>query len=270
MFRKTSISADVTLFPFLSKNMSEHVRTNYIYSLMRDTTKIKHSFIALELHLKEALKESGITAEKVINVFSQDDPRFCEVFKECDSIDKVFDKKGKHWSFIDYTLIELLIGCFFEEEEHKLNLEMKAYITKFNKYARRRVCECPSNMFGDKEENEKTLVFKIEECNFKTMTVNELKKLCSDLNLAIGKHHLRLLKTDLGCIQLTFRALPSAEEMIQKLTREEQQALRNMGVLNITYGEKSLNLVSLAGKITEHEDDEEAAKNSESGIATDS
>ena len=207
------------------------------------------------------MKKLGITVEKVIQVFSRDDASFHEVFKECDSIDKLFNEGGKHWSFFDYALIKLLIDCLLEEN-HELNLRLKSYITDFKKYARRRVCECPSNVFGDEEENEKTLVFKIEECNFETMTLNELEKLCSNLNSAIGSYHLRLLKTDPGCVQLTFRALPSADEMIQKLTREEQQDLRKMGVISITYGEQT---ASLSGKIAEHEDDEEAAKDSESG-----
>ena len=240
--------------------MAKHVRTNLIHYLMKDTTKIKHGFITLEFRLQEALKELGITAEKVIQIFSREDPRFHEVFKECDSIDKVFNEGRKYWSFFDYALIELLIGCLFGEK-HDINLRLKAYITDFQKYARRRVCECPSNVFGDKEENGKTLVFKIEECNFETMTLKELEELCFNLNSAIGSYHLRLLKTDPGCIQLTFRALPNADEMIQKLTKEEQQALRNMGVLSIIYGEQTLNLVSLSEKIAE-----EAAKNSESGM----
>ena len=242
--------------------MAKHVRTNLIQYLMKDTIKIKHRFIALVFRLQEALEKSGIAIKKVIDVFSQADPRFREIFKECDSIDKIFDEGGKHWSFFDNALIELLIDCFFGEG-HELNLQLKAYITEFKKYAKRRVCECPSNVFGDKEENEKTLVFKIEECNFETMTLNELEKLCFNLNSAIGSYHLRLLKTDPGCVQLTFRTLPCADEMIQKLTREKQQALRNMGVLSITYEEKTLNLVSLLEKIAEHE---ETAKSSESGI----
>ena len=263
MASKKPAELDKAPFPFLSKDMAEHVRTNRLHSLMSNTTKIKHSFIALEFHLQEALKKSGITAEKIIQVLSRGDPGSHEAFKECDSIDKVFNEGEKHWSFFDYALIELLISCLLKEE-HELNSRLKTYKTEFKDYARHRVCECPSNVFGDEEENEKPLVFKIEKYNFETMTLNELEELCFKLNSAIGSYHLRLLKTDQGCVQLTFRALPSPDEMIQKLTREEQQALRNMGVLSITYGEQTLNLGS--GKIAEHEDDEEAAKNSESGI----
>ena len=237
--------------------MAKHVRTNLIHSLMSDTTKIKHSFIALEYRLQEALKKLGISAEKVIQLLSREDPRFREIFKDCDSIDEIFNEGRKYWSFFDYALIELLIICFFEEE-HELNSRLKTYKTEFKEYARRRVCECPSNVFGDEEENGKVLVFKIEDCNFETMTLNELEKLCFDLNSAIGSYHLRLLKTDPGCVQLTFKALPSADKMIQKLTREEKQALRNMGVFSITYGEQTLNL---SGKIAEHEDGEDVAMN---------
>ena len=71
-------------------------------------------------------------------------------------------------------------------------------------------------------------------------------------------------------IVMTLVLVMQAIEILQlhadeKLTRgEEHQALRNMGV---PYGEQTSNLL---GKIAEHEDDEEAAKNSESGILIDS
>ena len=240
--------------------MPEHVRTNFIFRLSKDTANIKNKFIALEIRLCRALR-SETTAEEIIRIISKKDDKFREVFKNCDTIDELLDEAEQHWSFFDYDLIQLFIDCIFEEE-HQLMVRLKAYITQFKEYAKRRICECPSNVFEDKKKNGKVVVFKIEECNFETMTVDELKNLCFHLNSAIGSYNLRLLKTDPGCVQLTFRALPSADEMIQKLTREEQQALKNMGVLSITYGEETSNPVSQLGEIPESEDDE----NTTSGI----
>ena len=243
--------------------MPEHVRTNFIFRLSKDTDDIKNKFIALEIRLRRALK-SETTAEEIIRIISKKDDKFREIFKDYDTIDKLLDEAEQHWSFFDYNLTQLFIDCIFEEE-HQLMVRLKSYITLFKEYARRRICECPSNVFEDEKKNGKVVVFKIEECNFETMTVDELKKLCFQLNSAIGSYNLRLLKTDPGCVQLTFRALPSADEMIQKLTREEEQALRNMGVLSITYGEQTLNLVSPSEEMAEHE---EATKKITSGTYT--
>ena len=242
--------------------MPDHERTNLIYRLKEDTASIENDFISLEFQLRRALKRSESPAKEIIRIITRKNHRYREIFEDCDTIDKLFDEAEKHWSFFDYDLIELFINCIFEDEHH-LMVRLKAYISYFKEYARRRVCECPSNVFEDEKKNGKVVVFKIEECNFEAMTVGELKKLCSRLNSAIGSYKLRLLKTDPGCVQLTFRALPSADEMIQKLTREEKQALRNMGVLSITYGEQTLNLVSPSEEMSEHE---KTTKKTTSGI----
>ena len=243
--------------------MPEHERTNLIHRLKEDTESIENDFITLEFRLRRALIRSEITAKEIIRIIMRKNHKYREIFEDCDTIDKLLDEAEKHWSFFDYNLIELLILCLFEDEQHHLKVLLKDYIASFEKYARRRICECPSNVFEDEKKIGKVVVFKIEECNFEAMTVGELKKLCSRLNSAIGSYKLRLLKTDPGCVQLTFRALPSADEMIQKLTREEKQALRNMGVLSITYGEQTLNLVSPSVEMAEHE---EATKKTTSGI----
>ena len=244
--------------------MPDHERTNLIHRLKEDTASIENDFIALEFRLRKALIRSENTAKEIIHIIMRKNQKYCEVFEDCDTIDKLLDEAEKHWSFFDYDLIELLILCLFEDEQHHLKVLLKDYIASFEKYARRRICECPSNVFEDEKKNGKVVVFKIEECNFEAMKVDELKKLCSRLNSAIGSYKLRLLKTDPGCVQLTFRALPSADEMIQKLTREEQQALRNMGVLSIIHGEEILNLLySPSEEMAKHE---EATKKTTSGI----
>ena len=205
---------------------------------------------------------SEITAKEIIRIITRKNHRYREIFEDCDTIDKLLDEAEKHWSFFDYDLIKLLILCLFEDEQHQVKVLLKDYVANFKEYAKRRICECPSDVFEDENNNGKVVVFKIEECKFETMTVNELKKLCSRLNSAIESYKLRLLKIDRGCVQLTFRVLPNADEMIQSLTREEQQALRNMGVLSITYGGQTLNLVSPSEEMAEHEE----AKKSTSGI----
>ena len=242
--------------------MPEHERINLIDRLKEDTADIENDFITLEFRLRRALIRSEITAKEIIHIITRKNHKYSKIFQDCDTIDKLLDEAEKHWSFFDYNLMELLILCLFEDEQHHVKVLLKHYVASFEKYARRRICECPSNVFEDEKKNGKVVVFKIEECNFETMTVNELKKLCSRLNSAIGSYKLRLLKTDPGCVQLTFRVLPNADEMIQKLTREEQQALRNMGVLSITYGGQTLNLVSPSEEMAEHEE----AKKSTSGI----
>ena len=245
--------------------MPEHERTNLIHRLKQDTASIENDFINLEFRLRRALMRSEITAKEIIHIITRKNYKYREIFEDCDTIDKLLDEAENHWSFFDYDLTELLILCLFEDEQHHLKLLLKGYVASFEKYARHRICECPSNIFEDEKKNGKVVVFKIEECNFEAMTVSELKKLCSRLNSAIGSYKLRLLKTAPGCVQLTFRALSSADKMIQKLTREEQRILRNMGVLSITYGKQTLNLLSPSEEMAELK---EATKKRTSGNYT--
>ena len=265
-----TISADVdseALFPYLYKDMPDYIRTNLIYRLQDDTESILNDFIILGVRLKTTLTRSEITAKEIIHIIVKKNYKYRKIFEDCDTIDKLLDEAEKLWSFFDYGLIELFILCFFEDEKHSLRVLLNDYVAKFERYARRRICECPSNVFkGEEKNNGKVFVFKIEDCTLETMTLSKLKRLCFRLNSTISSCNLRLLETNSGCVQLTFRALPNADDMIQELTREEQQALRNMGVLSITYGKQTLNLVSLLEKMTEHEDYQEITKNSTSGI----
>ena len=201
---------------------------------MEDTFRIRSSFIGLVSQLRTALKESGITTAAVIQIFSRKYPGFHEIFKDCDTIDKVFSEGEKYWSFFDYALIRLLIICTCES----LNDKLFDYIIDFQKFARCQIRECPSNIFGEMEKNEEVLVFKMERRN-SNMSIRELLLLCSDLNSEIHPFHLRLLKSDFNCVQLTFRTFPCTDRD-KELIIKQHPALRKLGVLDITYGEETL------------------------------
>ena len=198
---------------------------------MEDTVRIRSSFKDLVSQLRTALKKSGLTTAAVIQIFARKHPGFHEIFKDCDTIDKVFSEGEKYWSFFDYALIRLLIICTCES----LNDKLFDYIIDFQKFARCQICECPSNIFGEMEKNEKVLIFKMERRN-SNMSIRELLLLCSDLNSEIRPFHLRLLKSDFiyNCVQLTFRTFPCTDRD-KELIKKQHPALRKLGVLNVTY-----------------------------------
>ena len=229
------------LFPYLSTNMKPHERVNLIYRLKDETSKIQDHFISLEICLKKTLEQSELSSKDVIDVLAKKHPNLQTVFKRCRTIAKIFKKGDKYWSYFDYEPIQSLITCLFDEE-HNLRTRLTKYFEHFKSYASRLVAECPSNIRGDREEDEKVLVFKIEEMAYQKLTVNDLKLLCSHLNSAIGSYHLSLLSTSDGCIQLTFRTNFQIEDKKFELSKEQQEALRDVGVISVSYGDQEYNL----------------------------
>ena len=230
------------LFPYLSTDMKPHERDNLIYRLKDETSKIQDHFISLELCLKKTLKQSEHSSKDVIDVLTGKHPNLQTVFKKCKTIDKIFKKGRKYWSYFDYEPIQSLITCLFGKK-HNLRTRLTEYFEHFKSFASRRVAECPSTIHGKRKEDEKVLVFKIEEITYQGLTMNELKLLCFRLNSAIGSYHLSLLSTSDSCIQLTFRTHLQRKDKKFELSKKQQEALRDVGVISVSYGALEYNLV---------------------------
>ena len=229
------------LFPYLSTDMKPHERDNLIYRLKDETSKIQDHFISLVICLKKTLEQSERSSKDVIEVLAVKHPNLKTVFKKCKTIDKIFKKGWKYWSYFDYEPIQSLITCLFDEK-HDLRTRLTKYFEHFKSYASRRVAECPSNIHGKREKDEKVLVFKIEEIAYQKLTVNDLKLLCFRLNSAISSYHLSLLSTSDSCIQLTFRTNLQREDKKFELSKEQHEALRDVGVISVSYGDQEYNL----------------------------
>ena len=229
------------LFPYLSTDMKPHERDNLIYRLKDEASKIQDHFIYLEICLKKTLKQSEHSSKDVIGVLTKKHPNLQTVFRECKTIDEIFEEGEKYWSYFDYEPIQSLIIGLFDEEDN-LRTRLTKYFEHFKIYASRLVAECPSNIHGKREEDEKVLVFKIEEMAYEKLTMKDLKLLCFRLNSAIGCYHLSLLSTSDGCIQLTFRTNLQREDKKFELSKEQQEALRDVGVISVSYGDQEYNL----------------------------
>ena len=107
----------------------------------------------------------------------------------------------------------------------------------FSEYCKQRVCECPSDAFGDVKKSEKKFILKVDE-HLRKLTVNELLKLKYEISQLL-KLNLRLLHVDDGCIQLTFRVLESDSIVINE---DQQKALQVIGVLKVEYGNEIIDL----------------------------
>ena len=196
--------------------------------LDRHTSKIKRTFASLVYDLQKNIEKTSNIRDLVNALKFLDDKKIVEILADCSSIAEVFDRLSPYFSFFDFEVIKLLTKKFGSEFNKE---KMERYKKMFKDYCKQRVCECPSDAFGDVEKSEKAFVIKTDK-HIKSLTVDELKSLKYRISQSL-KLQLRLIHIDDGCVQLSFRAL-GTDGMV--ITKEQQQLFSKLGVLSISYG----------------------------------
>ena len=222
-------------FPFISK---EEALPHYRMNLIDKTESIKRKFSSLVFDVQKALVNNWKLEEVVslIKVHYQSD-QINTLLDGSKSIAEIFGRLSKHFSFFNYGILKLLV--------HKLNStaiakKLKKYKKAFREYSKLRICECPAGAFGSCEDREKVYMLKTE------MKLNDsledYEKLQFEMNKVLGGKLLRLINVEKGCVQLTFRGFVEPE---LSLSKENEQELRNIGVLCLTYGDQVFDFSSL-------------------------
>ena len=216
-------------FPYLSaESMSEEELSFHRLQLNEETKKIKKSFASLVLNLQKRVEETS-KLDDVVNILTFYDNVYEKLLHDCTSIAEVFRKISSVFSFFDYDLVKLLSRKFGSLSIKK---DLKKYKKKFQDYSKRRICECPSDAFGDVQKSEKVYVLKTDK-SIEDLTVAQLQQLQYEMNKVLGQRLLRLLDVEKGCVSLVFRIFEHRD-----LSKHQQQALRKLGVLSVTYGEQ--------------------------------
>ena len=227
-------------FPFLATDdLSEAEKDFQRQQLYSETQDIRRKFAGLVFDLQKSTEKS-YKLEDVINVLKFHDKKFEKILKDCASIAEVFGKASNYWSFYDHGIIKLLTQKLGTSSSKR---KFQRFEEKFQEYSRRRICECPSNVFGEKEKSETVLVLK-SELELEDMTLKELRIYQHRMNRILKTSTMRLLHVDKGCMELSFRVLEDSLHM-EAITEEKQHALRNIGVISISYGEFHCDLTSL-------------------------
>ena len=219
-------------FPHLSAEESKITEEEFSYllfNLNRHTSKVKEAFAGIIFDLQKEIEKNS-TLQTVITCLIAYDKSYESLLGSA-SLSEVFNRILKHSSFFDYKIFKLLIR---KVGSTKTRIRLKKYEAMFKEYSKRRVVECPSDAFGDVEKSEKVYVLKTDKI-LESLTTAELTDLCHEMNAILNLNLLRLLKVEEGCVQLTFRGL---EDDKFNTTKDQQQALRNLGVLTITYGDQ--------------------------------
>ena len=222
-------------FPYLSRDgVSEQEFSHHLHNMLNDQTEeIQRQFSTLALSLQKDIEKTSNSVADVITLLIYNKNDFEKLLNDCQSFSDVFRKIHKYVSFFDFGLIKLLAHNFGSTAFKK---KLKKYKQKFQKYAERRVCECPNDAFGKVGGAEKVYKLKIGE-DFETLTMKELEKLEHEMNKILGHTFLRLLNIKEGCVELVFRGL---EESNFTITEEQRESLSKLGVLTISYGDETI------------------------------
>lgn len=148
---------------------------------------------------REALERQNKTSDdlRVLIKHSHKSKLFV-LFKKKKSISKLFLKLSDCWSFFDYEFLLMIIDRFCTE----LTSDIKEYLSHFEQYCQRRLCEVPNDVFKAKKGHKNNLYVKCDE-KFEKITLDRVKKLELKLSKLLGTD-LYLLRVDEGCIELIF------------------------------------------------------------------
>lgn len=225
-------------FPYLPRDgTSEQEFSYYLHELNDQTEELKRQFSILVLELQKDIEKSQKPVADVITILTLQNVKYHELLKDCKSLSEIFQSISAFISFFDFGLIKLLASYSGSTTFQK---KMDEYKQKFQDYAKRRVCQCPSDAFGKVEGAEKVYVIKTEK-DITKLTVEELGKLEYEMNKILGHKFLRLLNIKNGCVELVFRAL---EENYFTVTEKQRKHLSQLGVLTISYGNDTITINS--------------------------
>ena len=216
--------------------MSEDQLSMLKERLYSDNNKLRLHFASLMFDLQKDM-EKRFSVEEIINILALCDSHYEGVLEECTSFSKVFRRVRRFVSFFDYDLLEHLINKYGSAMMKK---ELDKYNGYFGEFAKRRVIECPSNAFEEREDDpsEKVVVL-VADRILEKLTVDNLKKFKHAMNDIMGNKLLKVLRVKRGSVVITFRMFEDENFVI---TDEQQQALQREGVMRIIYGEKCFDM----------------------------
>ena len=151
----------------------------------------------------------------------------------CDVSDAVRD----YCSFFNFNIFSHLVTSCGEEKDRSA---LSEYEEAFNKYARLKVFQCPSELadVSDSEE-EQVLIIKLDK-DFEGHEANQLivlrKKICEIIGITFAKL-CRVEPGEPDCLCLTFQIPHHVLENVLPLTRRQEETLVALHVLVFKSGE---------------------------------
>ena len=229
----------IATFPYLCDDkMSEREKNRNLMKLSKNTSALQSRFASLVFDLKRSVQKS-CQVEDIKYLLSSRQKHFEKLLLGCITVSDVFIKASPFWSFFNLGIIKLLTRKLGTERDKK---KLELYLEKYRLYAEKRmVCECPNNAFGVEEKSEECFGIKTDK-SMDSFTLDELQDMEFELNKILGRELLRLLSIEEGCVRLIYRTL---SDDVMDLSTYQQMELRKIGVLQISYGDRLMDMPEL-------------------------
>ena len=233
-----SVRATARSFTYLNTGkLSSQARIALESKLLKDSDNIMSKFGDLIHHTVNSIVTSVSVKELRIRLSSLGAYRptrkpvpllrhQLDEIERAEDVPSVFCILDKYYSFFNYGIIEKLIGWFGTPEDKE---RLETYTENFKRFCKRRIFECPPDIFGHTVDKGKTnLVMKVEESwdPREGCSLENVIRLCNSLAeiLEVEPETLYLCRIDKGCVELLFQ-VPSFVEDIFPLSIEQQQSL---------------------------------------------
>ena len=193
----------VDKFPLLPTEESE--RRDLLY---KDYRSLSALFKDLVSRAEKFLQDAGITADVLITFFQSNSEltKLVNSVSHSDSIPEVMGKvrKGGYWNFLNCEFLESTIRHFDHEEIIIEGLE--EYITNFQNYAQRRVCEVPVDAFDIDVSSSSEIVAKMNNTFSTSYSLSEIKQLQHSIQEILNLKLIVLTKVCMkdGCLECSF------------------------------------------------------------------
>ena len=240
-------------FPYLEpggSQLDELSEQDLLYQLQSETESILLQFHEVVSQLYETVVDKNLPIGRLkfhlraIKAFPTKRSSNTSIFKEYEdkiktakNYDDIFAIIDHFISFIDYRLLEHLVGILGSERDKE---RMKQYSEKFNKYAKRRIIECPAIEEGDSTKWSR-LYIKLDSTfnnDEHSVTIQQLQKLRFKVSeiLQISVSAIRFCCAQKGCIRVNWQIPCYIEQLIFPLSSKQLQVLKGLGVMQICCG----------------------------------
>ena len=163
------------------------------------------------------------------------DPVFNKELKATGTITGIFMVLNNYFSFFNYRILEYIIEELGTEEDKS---RLQTYKVHFNKYAKKKIFECPLEFGPASDAGHADIIVKLD-VEYEKFTVADIELFCHKLSEIVNVSYqgiLSLRRIDKGCFELTFQVPSFVQQKIFPLSREQEMALEEEGVIKLECG----------------------------------
>lgn len=219
-------------FPHLITNsLTKWDREMLESQLDKESMLWKLKFSSLFVRTRLSLEKQGYTVTDLREFFMKHIPKLYKDSKNETDFSLAWDSIMKYMSFFDYEILYYVIKTFCGDD---LKQEMEKYISEFQVYCKRRLCELPQDIFPFPENKDKGNMYFVINKHYNDITASEIKELQVLLSEILNTTFctLRIDKEGQRGIKLNLKLLRDFDTVFP-LSKEQERKMYEISVLKV-------------------------------------